>query len=338
MNAHDKERDEGGPGVRGRGGHTLPDRGDGAVYVMSQEIELVVKVARATGRPLLLRGRPGSGKSSLALYLAQANRWRYYEHVVTQRTHPQDPLWTYDSVRRLSDAQLLSTRPGNARLDDAAYVRPGALWWALAPESARRRGREAGHGPDETCREPFQEINADRRGRPAVVLIDEIDKADPDVPNSLLVPLGAHRFTVTETGAGIHAEEEQDEARLFRHLVVITTNEERELPQAFLRRCVVLTLPDHDEQTLVRIAVRHLRHWYGAVLPEHRTLASALARELGTVRAEAGQFGLRPPSTAEYLDALRACITLGIDVSDPEWEWLKHCALLKRQQVAGEEW
>ncbi|MFI9206459.1 AAA family ATPase [Streptomyces sp. NPDC053048] len=332
----------GGSIAFGSGGFA-PDRGDGAVYVISAEIELVVKVARATGRPLLLRGGPGSGKSSLAPYLARENGWRYYEHVVTQRTQPRDLLWTYDSVRRLSDAQLAGVRSTSSRLvelDDAAYVLPGPLWWALAPESARRRGRSPEHEPDPTCREPFEEINASRRGCPAIVLIDEIDKADPDVPNSLLVPLGSHRFTVTETSTEIRAEAGPDtgDARFTRNLVVITTNDERELPQAFLRRCVVLALPEHDEPTLARIAVRHLQQWYGEVRPEHRGIAMALAQELSAVRSQAKQLGLRAPSTAEYLDALRACIVLGIDVADPEWEWLKGSALLKRQQAVGEEW
>ena len=74
---------------------------------MSGDIEFAVRVAEATGRPLLLRGEPGSGKSSLAAYIARQRDWRYYEHVVTSRTQARDLLWTFDSVRRLADAEVL---------------------------------------------------------------------------------------------------------------------------------------------------------------------------------------------------------------------------------------
>jgi MoxR-like ATPase len=308
-----------------------PDRGDGRIYVLTSEIDEAVDVALATGRPLLLRGRPGSGKSSLAPFVAYQRGWRYYEYVVSHRTQPQDLLWHYDSVRRLADAQ--ASVNGDERPDDATYVRPGILWWALAPGSAGSQGR--GGGAD-----PFAHINGDRDQDRAVVLIDEIDKAEPDVPNSLLVPLGSYRFTVTQTGAEVRAEPPRGPAdqRFTRHLVVITTNEERELPQAFLRRCVVLTLPDHDEEGLLRIAEEHMGDWHGTVSAPNRQLAGALAAELGTVRAQAAAMGVRGPSTAEYLDALRACITLDIRLGTQRWEWLRDCVLLKRQQMAEDDW
>jgi MoxR-like ATPase len=218
-----------------------PDRGDGRVYVMPYELEFAVKVALATGRPLLLRGMPGSGKSSLAPFIARQLGWRYYEHVVTYRTQPRELLWTFDSVRRLGDAQVAVSR--GERPDDASYVQPGVLWWALAPRSARRRGRSEGTEVTDPCPDPFEKINRERSPDHAVVLIDEVDKADPDVPNSLLVPLGLRRFRVTEIGEEILPEQPgaaprstQENGRQARHLVVLTTNEERELPQALLRR------------------------------------------------------------------------------------------------------
>ncbi|MFF3379202.1 AAA family ATPase [Streptomyces sp. NPDC002680] len=304
---------------------------------MSPRIEEAVMVALATGRPLLLRGRPGSGKSSLAPFVARQRGWRYYDHVITYTTRSTELLWRYDSVRRLADAQ--AHRTGAAGLDAAAYVEPGVLWWALAPRSARQRGRALDEATGE-CADPFADVNRDRSPDHAVVLIDEIDKADPDVPNSLLVPLGSYRFTVSETGAEVRAEPPAGDvdSRFSRLLVVITTNDERELPQAFLRRCVVETLPDHDVPGLVRIAEEHMRAWHGAVGEGESRLASALAVELGKVREQARRSGLREPSTAEFLDALRACITLGITLGSERWEWLKNCVLLKRQQVAGDEW
>ncbi|WP_329333210.1 MoxR family ATPase [Streptomyces sp. NBC_00663] len=299
-----------------------PDRHDGRVYLMHQRIKLAVDVALATGRPLLLRGEPGSGKSSLAAHIAFTRRWRYYEQVVTSRTQGRDLLWTYDHVRRLGDAQI--RRPGT-ELDDAAYVTPGPLWWAFNPLSAG--------GDRETKRvDPREEVNRGREQHSAVVLIDEIDKADPDMPNSLLVPLGSHRFTVQETGeeVGKHVPSEGEEPG--RHLVIITTNEERELPQAFLRRCVVLMLEEPDQTRLVKIAEKHFQTAVGAFTAADRALAEELADALVETRTYAKQQGLRPPSTAEFLDALRACKELMIDTEHPDWGELKKLTLLKPQQ------
>jgi MoxR-like ATPase len=318
-----------------------PDRSDGRVYVMPEDLRFAVRVALATGRPLLLRGMPGSGKSSLAPYIATQMQWRYYEHVVTYRTQPRDLLWSFDSVRRLADAQV-AVRQG-ATPDDASYVEPGVLWWALAPDSARRRGRPDDVEVTDPCPDPFEEVNATRMPDRAVVLIDEIDKADPDVPNSLLVPLGSRRFTVAEIGREIRTErpagadnESDEEHRRARHLVVLTTNEERELPQALLRRCVVHVLPEHDRAMLVRIAEEHMALWPGEVTDADRELAGAVAGELMKVRQHADKQGVRRPSTAEFLDALLACRSLGIHPGDHEWQLLTRNVLIKPQQMAGD--
>lgn len=310
------------------------DRRDGECYLMPEEGRLAVEVALATGRPLLLRGKPGCGKSSLAAFEAARRKWRYYEHVVTYRTQARDLLWSYDTVRRLADAQARAN--GGAALDDHRYVRPGALWWAFAPELASRRGAPGRVAATDRCPDPSA-VNAARSGHQAVILIDEIDKADPDVPNSLLVPLGSGEFTVTDTGTEVRKEPPPDgyEARKAdqgraRHLVVITTNEERELPQAFLRRCVVAWLDEPDRARLGEIAKAHLEdeHWGG----EDEDLADAVAEEVVRARERASHEGLRTPSTAEFLDALRACRSLGIIPGSDDWERLKNLVLIKRQQ------
>jgi MoxR-like ATPase len=305
-----------------RGPGAGPDQHDGAIYVISDELELAVDVARATGRPLLLRGEPGSGKSSLAPYLARRDGWRFYQHVITSRTQTTDLLWSFDAVRRLADAQL---RAGH---DDVRYVRPGVLWWALAPESAARRGA----GPEVDVSgwaavDPAAEVNQNRSAGHAVVLIDEIDKADPDVPNSLLVPLGSARFTVTETNTEVRPE--TPDAQL---LVIITTNEERELPQALLRRCVVVTVPPPSPERLLTIAEKHLKAVYGEFRPADQELAVALASEVVAARREAAERALRAPSTAEYLDAVYACRTLGVEVGSAKWARLRGYLLIKSQQ------
>src|SRR5215831_15257249 len=97
----------------------------GYVYDAKGRITLGVNVALATGRPLLVRGRPGSGKSSLAADVAQRLGWRYYEDTITSRTRARELLWSFDAVRRLSDA----TTAGDLR-HQLAYVMPGVLWWA----------------------------------------------------------------------------------------------------------------------------------------------------------------------------------------------------------------
>jgi MoxR-like ATPase len=287
---------------------SLGDRRDGQVYVMTDEITLSVNVALATGRPLLVQGPPGSGKSSLAAYAARVLGWRYYEHVVSSRTVARDLLWHFDAVRRLSDAQLGSLG-GRETYNEHRYVSPRALWWAFDPAGAAQQGEA--FVPDAM---PLSV------GIPAVVLVDEIDKADPDIPNDLLVPIGSLTFTVTETDTVVQARAEM------APLVVITTNGERDLPNAFLRRCIMLSLCEHSQEMLVEIGSAHL----GAELAEtHRPLLEALAEAIVGLRNEASERGALAPSTAEYLDAVRACITLDVVPGSDGWSMIEDVALAK---------
>ncbi|MFI7598163.1 AAA family ATPase [Actinoplanes sp. NPDC049681] len=304
------------------------DNRDGRAYAMTDELSLAVDVALATGRPLLLRGDPGSGKSSLAAYVARKRGWRYYEHVVTSRTEAHDLLWTFDAVRKLADAQASRV------LDEYAYVEPRALWWAFAPRSAARRGRPAGEPDGTPAVDPAHRIHDDDQAPSAdhaVVLIDEIDKSEPDLPNNLLVPLGSQEFVVTHTGTRVRREppERPDPTPLARHLVVLTTNEERELPRAFLRRCVVAWLRRPDADRLVMIARMHLDAYDGGHTVQDLQLARAIADELMEVQADADRSALRAPSTAEFLDALRACRGLGITVRSSAWPQLRKLLMVK---------
>jgi MoxR-like ATPase len=310
-----------------------PDRRDGRVYVYDERLQLAVKVALATGRPLLLRGEPGCGKSSLATYLARNFDWRYYEHVLTARTQARDLLWTFDAVRKLADAQHQSAR----MLDDHDYVQPGALWWAMDAESAKRRGRAPANGAPSKAPVHDSPTNDSRSQRHAVVLLDEIDKADPDIPNALLVALGSSQFTVVETGTDVRVPQRPRTGAgdgVSRLLIVITTNEERELPEAFLRRCIVHLLASPDEARLVEIARRHMTTDGVHVDPAMETLCRSLARKVVELRERASAHGLRPPSAAEYLDAVRACLTLGVTVDSP---WWKHVSELTIEKPQGSE-
>lgn len=297
----------------------MSDRRDGEAYVLPEKLKLAVEIAYATGRPLLLRGDPGSGKSSLASHIAWLNSARYYELVVTSRTQAQDLLWSFDTVRRLADAQL------NRHIDDHAYVEPGVLWWAFARSSALTRG---GTGV-EPALEPNAELNEQRSPSDVVVLIDEIDKADPDLPNGLLVPLGSGQFQVAETKTVVRVDDTET-----RHLIIVTTNEQRELPQAFLRRCVVVWLDHPDDEGLVAIARKHLESEEGGMTENDAELAWELAKAVVAVRKEKTREAVRAPSTAEFLDALRACRRLGITTSSEEWETLREMTLLKHKGPA----
>lgn len=260
-------------------------------YDCPVDLELAINVACATGQPLLVRGEPGSGKSTLASWIARKLGWRYYQHIVTSRTEARDLLWRFEAVHRLADAQLGDP----ARLKpDEAYVEPGPLWWAFDAELAARRGAKPGAQNVPLAKDP-----SDRKHVNAVVLIDEIDKADPDLPNNLLDVLESRRFVIEETRCAVEAETVP--------LMVIATNEERDLPRAFLRRCVVVELPAPTAERLRAIAAKHFQ------APEH--LEWAVTRTM-SLRAEATERRIRPPSIAEFLDLLAAVQALGPSTDD----------------------
>ncbi|MEA2489251.1 MAG: hypothetical protein QOH21_1043 [Acidobacteriota bacterium] len=264
----------------------LGDRSDGARYVFNDEITLAVNVALATRRPLLVRGTTGCGKSSLAPSVAAHLKFRYLETVISSRTEAEHLLWHVDHLRRLRDAQANQL----AVMDE--YVLPGVLWWALDPLSAEAQWKRAGGGAryEQRTGVPPKKANA-------VVLLDEIDKADPDLPNNLLVPLGSLAFHVAATAAFIAADEHN------APLVVITSNDERDLPAAFLRRCVELKIEPPDAPALLTIAARHFPDL------DSKLREKVLARIIETRPPD--WKGRSLPVAAEYLDALRAADKLG---------------------------
>lgn len=314
-----------GKSSKGKRGAGSPggDRRDGLVYVYNDKIELAINVALATRRPMLIRGPSGSGKSSLARNVARRLQWWYYEQVITSRTQARDLQWSFDTLRRLSDAQAKKLKPNES------YIEPGVLWWAFDPGSAALRGQAKTARNISKIEDPGVEPPAGKSGASgksgAVVLLDEIDKADPDVPNNLLVPVGSLLFKVIETGMKI-------DVRAMRPLLMlITTNDERVLPSAFMRRCVVLELDPPDEEQLIKIAIEHFgpdtNQIYGSIAK--RVLA--LAPPASTAGVRAGTTGSSSPSAAEYLDTVRACIELGVnpDSNADAWEAIANATLKK---------
>ncbi|MCE1185523.1 MAG: MoxR family ATPase [Rhodocyclales bacterium] len=252
-----------------------------------------LRLAYAAGRPLLVRGEPGTGKTQLARAAAQALGWMLHAETIHPRFEPHELRYRFDAVRRLADAQAQKT------LDDTCYWQPGVLWRAYGWEKAEAYLPEA-------------EKNQHPTGH--VVLIDEIDKADSDLPNSLLEVLGQRRFSIPalglEIGGGASGKDRP------QPLVIITTNEERELPAAFLRRCVVLSLaPDADyREWLIQRGQAHFGALPGVPGREQPLLAPELlaeaARQLVADRDAVGSLGLSRPGLAEYLDLLYALHTL----------------------------
>ncbi|MGB0713012.1 MAG: AAA family ATPase [Gammaproteobacteria bacterium] len=314
-------------------GHTLKKKKGVTPYVFEEQTLIALDAALATGRPLLVYGEPGTGKSRLAEAVAACHGASFLRVTMTSRMRLDDLTAGIDQLRRLNDANANAPqRP------DAFYLKPGVFWWAFEPDSARRRGLSPDdadtHGVD--LRFPGDERNGDARRTVArstgadldcVLLIDEIDKAEPDLPNDLLEPLERLSFDLPEgfrvaDRAAIHAPDD------LRVLMIVASNRERELPQAFLRRCVALELPEPDADRLVKIARQHY--------PEaDEDTVAALARLTLKLREQARDQGIRAPGTAEFLDAVQACETLSVDVpaegepADPVWAQLERAVLTK---------
>ena len=223
-------------------------------YVATDDLKLAVNAALALERPLLVKGEPGTGKTLLAQEVARGIGRPLFEWHVKSTTKALQGLYEYDAVSRLRDSQL-----GEEKVADIAnYIKRGVLWDAF--ESAA----------------------------PAVVLIDEIDKADIEFPNDLLRELDRMEFHVYETQQTIRARH--------RPLVVITSNNEKELPDAFLRRCFFHYIKFPDRETMLRIVDVHFPGL-------KKTLLSEALEVFFNLRDVPGL--KKKPSTSELLDWLK---------------------------------
>jgi MoxR-like ATPase len=223
-------------------------------YIATDDLMMAVNAALTLERPLLVKGEPGTGKTMLAIEIARALGRPLYEWHVNSTTKAQHGLYEYDAVSRLRDSQL-----GEQRVHDIRnYIVQGMLWKAFVSDA------------------------------PAVLLIDEVDKADIEFPNDLLRELDRMEFYVYETQELVKARH--------RPLVLITSNNEKELPDAFLRRCFFhyIRFPDHE--TMERIVRVH-----------HPDIKKQLLREALESFFEIREVpGLKKkPSTSELLDWLK---------------------------------
>ncbi|MBV1798949.1 MoxR family ATPase [Siccirubricoccus sp. G192] len=223
-------------------------------YIASRDLEVAVNAAVSLQRPLLVKGEPGTGKTVLAHEIAQALGHPLIEWHIKSTTKAQQGLYEYDAVSRLRDGQL-----GDPRVHDIAdYIVRGKMWDAF----------EADH--------------------PVVLLIDEIDKADIEFPNDLLLELDRMQFFVYET--------RQTVAARHRPIVIITSNNEKELPDAFLRRCFFHYIRFPDRETMERIVQAH-----------YPDIRQDLAREALNVffQIRGVQELKKKPATSELLDWLK---------------------------------
>jgi len=223
-------------------------------YVATEDLKVAVNAAVVLERPLLIKGEPGTGKTVLAHEVAQSLRMPLIEWHVKSTTTAQQGLYEYDAVRRLRDSQL-----GDERVRDIEnYIQQGKLWESF--EAAER----------------------------PVLLIDEIDKADIEFPNDLLLELDRMEFFVYETRKMVKAEK--------RPVVIITSNNEKELPDAFLRRCFFHYIAFPERETMIKIIDVHYPNIQAELVREALNLFYDV-REVPGLK--------KRPSTSELLDWIK---------------------------------
>ena len=230
-------------------------------YIASEELIRSVNIAAALQKPLLVKGEPGTGKTMLAESIADSLRMELIIWNIKSTTKAQDGLYVYDTVQRLYDSQF-----GEHGVDDISrYIKLGKLGIAFTKE------------------------------KQAVLLIDEIDKADLEFPNDLLWELDQMEFYIPETGETIKAKQ--------RPIVIITSNAEKELPDAFLRRCIFHYIAFPDQEMMARIVRAHY--------PDlEQNLLDACLSAFYRLRSLAGI--TKKPATSELLDWIQALIIGGV--------------------------
>ncbi len=284
-------------------------------YFDQRSVHAII-AAIAANKPLLVRGEPGVGKSQLAVAAATALNRQFIVQVVQPNTEYQELLWCFDHTQRLADAQLAGALKDESKLDNTEkYISPGALWWAYDWKGAESMSGKQAYQPPQDAK-TTKEI--EKSG--VVLLIDEIDKADIALANGLLEVLGNGRFSVPLLGKTIVS-------KAINPLVVLTSNDTRQLPPALVRRCLVLdlALPKGAELLphLQRIGKTHYPETSEEVLlkaAEQIIQDRELCREL----PKTGQ--------AEFLDLLRALWEISSEAEE-QIAWLEKLAPFFRKSA-----
>jgi MoxR-like ATPase len=250
-------------------------------YIASGPLVDAVNCAIALGRPLLLKGEPGTGKTVLAQHVAEGLGMPILQWHIKSTTKGADGLYVYDTVQRLNDSRFGSGDVSDIR----RYIKLGPLGRAFAA--------------------------ADRH----VLLIDEVDKADLEFPNDLLRELDEMRFTIIETNEEIEATQ--------RPVVLITSNNEKELPDAFLRRCIFHYIEFPDVVTMRKIVAVHHPHLEAKLL-DQVLIKFYWLREQAELR--------KKPSTSELVDWISALLRSGLTHKQLEEHLPFVGALLKKEQ------
>ena len=256
-------------------------------YIATRDLEVAVNAAVALQRPLLVKGEPGTGKTVLAEEVAGALGLKLIQWHIKSSTKAAQGLYEYDAVARLRDGQL-----GDEKVHDIRnYIKRGKLWDAFTADN------------------------------PVVLLIDEIDKADIEFPNDLLLELDRMEFFVYETGETVQARQ--------RPIVIITSNNEKELPDAFLRRCFFHYIRFPDKEVMEKIVAAHYPDIKRALVREALTLFYDM-RDVPGLK--------KKPATSELLDWLKLLMIEDIPLEvlrakDPKMVIPPlHGALLKNEQ------
>ena len=256
-------------------------------YIATEDLKVAVNAAITLERPIIVKGEPGTGKTMLAHEVAQSLGAEIITWHIKSTTKAQQGLYEYDAVTRLRDSQL-----GDEKVKDIKnYISKGKLW------------------------------NAFESGKRPVLLIDEIDKADIEFPNDLLLELDKMEFFVYETGETIKAKN--------RPIVIITSNNEKELPDAFLRRCFFHYIKFPEAETMEEIVNVHFPEIKQNLIKEAFKIFYDI-RDVPGIK--------KKPSTSELIDWLKLLMTDDIDAKILKEKDPKklipplHGALLKNEQ------
>jgi len=289
-----------------------------SAYVLCEECIGAIQAAYFSGRPLLVRGNPGLGKTQLATAVAQLLGWELVKAVVHYNSTIDDLLYRVDHLKRLHHANQNTGHSNDSSLKEVSeYLCPGKIWQALAPQTASLY---------------MKDFTYNDKG--SVLLIDEIDKADSTLPNALLDVLDTREISIPVLTQSVKDKVEHP------FFAVITSNEERALPQAFLRRCAVidLTLKKGAEgiQQLKNIYQAHLEYNPKVKAIEDGSLTE-LAEFILTIRDERRAEMDYEPGVSEFIDIIISLSNMELNHVDSKHEKLetlkKYLVMNKRQKA-----